>query len=219
MDRAERGEAPTRRLAHGGRSCRLAAARRIGSSDTSSRRGRVWRPGVLLSSARIGRPSKVAERSRGSISRFGVGYDLMEDRIIRSPLFPGGDLVAAALDRSVMTLADAAGRRHGWRRWADVVAATVERWPTADVTLPGRHPLHVSDVLRLDATPQIAATASRHGLQNPDWLLFGTEDGERRCSRPTPSFRSKPPAPARSARKSCKRCSICVNGSRGSCRR
>ncbi|HEU5432955.1 MAG TPA: hypothetical protein VFU81_14905, partial [Thermomicrobiales bacterium] len=103
----------------------------------------------------------------------------MDNRIIRSPLLPGGDLVAAALDRSVMTLADRGGASNMvGERWADVVAAAVERWPAEDVTLPGRHPLRVSEVLRLDATPQIAATASRHGLQNPDWLLFGTEEGE-----------------------------------------
>jgi hypothetical protein len=103
----------------------------------------------------------------------------MDNRIIRSPSLPGGDLVGAALDRNVMSLADRGGASNlVGERWADVVAETVERWPTEHVTLPGRHPLRVDDVLRLDATPRIAATASRHGLQNPDWLLFGTVDGE-----------------------------------------
>ncbi|HET7095270.1 MAG TPA: hypothetical protein VFI22_17405, partial [Thermomicrobiales bacterium] len=103
----------------------------------------------------------------------------MDNRIIRSSLLPGGDLVAAALDRNVMTLADRGGASNiVGERWADVVAESVERWPAAQPALPGRHPLHVRDVLRLDATPQIAATASRHGLQNPDWLLFGAVDGE-----------------------------------------
>ncbi|HEU0114551.1 MAG TPA: hypothetical protein VFQ80_07740, partial [Thermomicrobiales bacterium] len=103
----------------------------------------------------------------------------MDNRIIRSPQLPGGDLVAAAFDRGVMIVADrgSASNMVG-ERWADVAAAAVERWPAEEAILPGRHPLQVSDVLRLDATPQIAATASRHGLQNPDWLLFGTVDGE-----------------------------------------
>lgn len=99
--------------------------------------------------------------------------------MIRSPRLPGGDLVAAVLDRNVMTLADRGGASNlVGDRWADLCATQAAGWVGAERPVPdGAAPLRVSRVLRLDATPAVAAAASRRGLQNPDLLLFGNRDG------------------------------------------
>jgi hypothetical protein len=97
-------------------------------------------------------------------------------------LLPGGNLIAAVLDRAVMTLADRGGASNMiGARWADVAAAHALSWPGQWRPNPDRpaSPLLVDRVMRLDDVPQIAAAASRQGLQNPDLLLFGTSDGER----------------------------------------
>lgn len=104
----------------------------------------------------------------------------VDDRIVRSPLLPGGDLVGAVLDRVVMTLADRGGASNLiGARWADVAAAHAQTWPGQTRPNPGDPdaPLLVERVARLDDVPQIAAAASRRGLQNPDLLLFGTCQG------------------------------------------
>lgn len=103
---------------------------------------------------------------------------LMKDEYIKSPLLPGGSLVAALFDREVMTLADrgSASNLIG-DRWADLAAAHAATWPgsgrgimTADATS-----LPIVRVDRLDSTPRIAAAASKRGLQNPDLVLIGQE--------------------------------------------
>ena len=104
----------------------------------------------------------------------------MNDRVIRSPLLPGGDLIAAVLDRDVMSLADRGGASNlVGERWADLSAAHAAGWPGQACPVPdGRGlPLQVERVVRLDATPAIAAAASKRGLQNPDLLLVGRRDG------------------------------------------
>jgi hypothetical protein len=102
----------------------------------------------------------------------------VSDRPVRSTLLPGGDLVAAVLDRQVMTLADRGGASNlVGDRWADLVAAHVARWAGAACPLPGGGVLQVERVVRLDATPRVAALASKRGLQNPDLLLLGDLDG------------------------------------------
>ena len=100
----------------------------------------------------------------------------MSKQRIESPRLPGGDLVAALFDRTVMTLADRglASNLIG-ERWADIAAAHVATWvgserPSGE---SGHEPLHIVRVERLDATPRVAAAASRQGLQNPDLLLIG----------------------------------------------
>lgn len=101
---------------------------------------------------------------------------------IRSPLLPGGDLVAAVLDRELMGLADRGGASNlVGTRWADVAAAHAMTWPGQERPNPEdpNAPILVERVARLDDVPQIAAAAARQGLQNPDLLLFGMSDGER----------------------------------------
>ncbi len=102
----------------------------------------------------------------------------VSERPVRSPLLPGGDLVTAALDREVMVIADRGGASNlVGDRWADLAAAHVERWAGARCPLPGGGTLLVERVVRLDATPRVAALASKRGLQNPDLLLVGNLDG------------------------------------------
>ncbi len=103
----------------------------------------------------------------------------MERDRIRSPRLPGGDLISALFDREVMTLADrgSASNLVG-DRWADIAAAHAATWPgTLRPAGEAGAPLHVERVDRLDATPRVAAVASRRGLQNPDLLLIGAREG------------------------------------------
>jgi hypothetical protein len=95
---------------------------------------------------------------------------------IRSPLLPGGDLVSALFDREVMGLADRGGASNLiGDRWADIAAAYVATWVGTERRLHADDddPLRIVRVERLDATPAIAAAASKRGLQNPDLLLIG----------------------------------------------
>ncbi len=87
--------------------------------------------------------------------------------------------MAAVLDRAVMGLADRglASNLVG-DRWADVSADYAAGWAGQERPVPdGGGPLLVERIERLDATPAIAALASRRGLQNPDLLLIGRRDG------------------------------------------
>jgi hypothetical protein len=100
---------------------------------------------------------------------------------LRSPLLPGGDLVAAVLDRELMGLADRGGASNLiGARWADVAAAHAMTWPGQERPNPDDPgaPILVDRVARLDDVPQIATAAGRQGLQNPDLLLFGTSNGK-----------------------------------------
>ncbi len=104
----------------------------------------------------------------------------MDDRVVRSPLLPGGDLIAAVLDRDVMALADRGGASNlVGDRWADLCAVHAARWVGQGRLIPdgGPDPLQVVRAVRLDATPAVAAAASRRGLQNPDLLLVGLRAG------------------------------------------
>ena len=93
---------------------------------------------------------------------------------VRSPLLPGGDLVAALFDREVMGLADRGGASNlVGDRWADIAAAHAATWvDDGRVIHVDDEPWRIARVDRLDATPAIAAAASKRGLQNPDMLLI-----------------------------------------------
>jgi hypothetical protein len=100
----------------------------------------------------------------------------MKGENTRSPLLPGGDLVSALFDREVMGLADRGGASNLiGDRWADIAAGHVETWIGTERRLHGddQDPLRIVRVDRLDATPAVAAAASKRGLQNPDLLLIG----------------------------------------------
>jgi hypothetical protein len=98
---------------------------------------------------------------------------------IRSPLLPGGDIYAALFDRDVMTFADRGGASNLiGDRWADLAAAHAHGWSggLGWIELADGETAPIDHVDRLDATPRIAAEASRHGLQNPDLLLVGGDE-------------------------------------------
>lgn len=102
------------------------------------------------------------------------------DPVVSSPLLPGGDLVAAVLDRGVMGLADRGGASGlVGARWADLCAAHLSTWPGTHRQIPGDggEAFLVDHVARLDDRPAIAAAASKRGLQNPDLLVVGRRGG------------------------------------------
>lgn len=98
--------------------------------------------------------------------------DIVSDRL------PGRTLVSACLDRRVMALADR-GQSSGavGDQWAAMCADSVEGWNGAEQSAPGGvDPFRVTRVVRLDDVPAVAATASKRGLQNPDFLVIGHGD-------------------------------------------
>jgi hypothetical protein len=106
--------------------------------------------------------------------------EVADNRIIRSRLLPGGDLIAAVLNRQLMVLADRGGSSGSvGRRWADVCATAAEGLVGQASRVPGGGPAPfvIERVARLDDVPRIATVASRRGLQNPDFLFVGTHDG------------------------------------------
>lgn len=100
----------------------------------------------------------------------------MNNGVIVSPLLPGGDLIAAVLDREVMGLADRGGASGLiGERWADLCAIYASRWVGQPRPIPmsdGQR-LAVDRIIRLDAIPAVAAAASKRAMQNPDLLFIG----------------------------------------------
>ena len=104
----------------------------------------------------------------------------MKGEHCRSPRLPGGDLVAALFNREVMMLADRGGASNIiGDRWADLAAADAATWVGGGRRMPvlGAEGPSITRIDRLDATPAIAAAASKKGLQNPDLLIIGDRDG------------------------------------------
>ncbi|HEV2527773.1 MAG TPA: hypothetical protein VGT61_04880 [Thermomicrobiales bacterium] len=102
----------------------------------------------------------------------------MRDVDVVSHKLPGRGFVAACLDRRVMALADR-GQASGavGDRWAAMCADAVVGWGGAEQSAPGgTSPFVIDQVVRLDDVPAIAATASRRGMQNPDFLVVGQDD-------------------------------------------
>ncbi|MFT4037817.1 MAG: hypothetical protein QM692_06530 [Thermomicrobiales bacterium] len=98
---------------------------------------------------------------------------------VDSRRLPGGNLTAALFDRDVMALADRGGASNLiGDRWADLAAAHAAGWSggLGWIELGDGEMTPIERVDRLDATPRIAAVASRNGLQNPDLLLIGRDD-------------------------------------------
>jgi hypothetical protein len=103
----------------------------------------------------------------------------MSREALRSSRLPGGDIFAALFDRDVMTFADRGGASNLiGDRWADIAAAHAASWSDGLgwIELADGETTPIERVDRLDATPRIAAEASKHGLQNPDLLLVGGDE-------------------------------------------
>jgi hypothetical protein len=106
---------------------------------------------------------------------------VISDFDIRSDRLPGGDLIAAVLNRQLMAYADRGGSSGlVGQRWSDHCDAEVQRWVGGLSDVPGatRPPILIERVARLDAVPRIAHIASKRGLQNPDFIIIGTQDGQ-----------------------------------------
>ena len=105
---------------------------------------------------------------------------MTRDVEIVSDKLPGRTFVTACLDRRIMALADR-GQSSGavGDRWADMCAEAVRVWGGAEQSAPGgSDPFRITRVVRLDDIPAVAATASKRGLQNPDFLVLGNDDDE-----------------------------------------
>src|SRR3954447_24125575 len=99
---------------------------------------------------------------------------------VTSGRLPGGDLVAALFNREVMALADrgSASNLIG-SRWGDLAAEYASTWIGQERSILGRsdETMHVVQVERLDAIPQLAAAASRRSLKHPDLFIVGERNG------------------------------------------
>lgn len=92
---------------------------------------------------------------------------------------PGGSLIAAVLDRELMAWSDRGGAsRYLGERWSEQCTLALEETVGAEVQVPGGQPFTLRAVVRLDENPEIAIQAGRHKLVNPDFVLYGTRDGE-----------------------------------------
>ena len=99
-----------------------------------------------------------------------------------SSAFPGGSLIASVYDRVFMQLSDRGGSSNAvGARWAELCADALESGAG------DRHGLrtagsgsHATQSIRLDDIPEIARTASRNKLQNPDFLMVGGDATSQR---------------------------------------
>jgi hypothetical protein len=140
----------------------------------------------------------------GLLAQLAAATEEADHRIVRSRLLPGGDLVTAVLNRQVMVLADRGGASgEVGRRWADMSADAVATLVGQSSPVPGGGPAPfvIERVARLDDIPRIATTASKRGLQNPDFLFVGTADGRQAIQAADAKFsvetaRSKQVSPA-----------------------
>jgi hypothetical protein len=96
---------------------------------------------------------------------------------IRSKKLPGGSLVSAVLDRSLMAWSDRGGAS---RLFGEIWSQHAWKILTEDPDILPRHFVDSGNVmiLRLDANPKIAIQAGRHKLPNPDFLLLEANGGD-----------------------------------------
>ena len=109
-------------------------------------------------------------------------WSVVATETISSATLPGGDLIAAALNRQVMGLADRGGASGlVGLRWADLCAAQAGRWVGKAFPIPGsgdaKQTHRIERIARLDDRAEIGEAAARQSLQNPDLLLIGARDG------------------------------------------
>jgi len=94
---------------------------------------------------------------------------------------PGGSLFASVYDRVFMQLSDRGGASNlVGDRWAELCAAALAGDGVAgEEVRTGPGGILASTTVRLDDIPAIARTASANKLQNPDFLMLGSEgDGK-----------------------------------------
>ncbi len=105
---------------------------------------------------------------------------MVSDIELHSDRLPGGGLISAVLNRQLMAYADRGGSSGlVGQRWSDLCDSEVQRWVGGVSDIPGgqRPPIVIDRIARLDAVPEIAHQASKRGLQNPDFIIIGSQDG------------------------------------------
>lgn len=98
-----------------------------------------------------------------------------------STLLPGGNLVAAIMDRVLMRLSDRGGASGLiGDRWASLCAESLAGWIGGPTGQRGHNgaTVQIERVIRLDELPHIACAASRQKLQSPDFVILGRVHGE-----------------------------------------
>jgi len=91
---------------------------------------------------------------------------------LRSAKVPGGSLLAALFDRQLQAWSDRGGAsQHIGERWSRLVAEELSSWVGRESPAGGAGPSRLRAVIWLDARPEIARHAGRHGLTNPDFVL------------------------------------------------
>jgi len=92
-----------------------------------------------------------------------------------SSALPGGSLIASVYDRVLMQLSDRGGSSNSvGARWAELCADALESGDGDPYGLrTAVSGSQAAQSIRLDDIPEIARTASRNKLQNPDFLMVG----------------------------------------------
>ncbi|HYI24075.1 MAG TPA: hypothetical protein VD767_01580 [Thermomicrobiales bacterium] len=98
-----------------------------------------------------------------------------------SPALPGGTLVAALYDRTFMQLSDRGRASNSiGDRWAELCAEALDVASASPQRIrTGPDEILATMTVRLDHIPAIARIASRNQLQNPDFLMLGTDQGSQ----------------------------------------
>lgn len=102
------------------------------------------------------------------------------DTDYHSPTLPRGTFTRSIFDNHLVRLSDRGGASQLiGSAWSDVVAAELDGWAGGPVPddAPRLAGSVVQEIHRLDTLPGVAARASRAGLKNPDFVVFGTRDG------------------------------------------
>ncbi|MCO5175700.1 MAG: hypothetical protein M9890_01855 [Thermomicrobiales bacterium] len=87
--------------------------------------------------------------------------------------------MAAALDRQLMIWSDRGGAsRHIGDRWAIRCAEVLRDAEGTEWPIPHDDAYRIVSVMRLDDVPEVSKEANRHQLENPDFLLIGTQRGK-----------------------------------------
>ncbi len=105
---------------------------------------------------------------------------MTSDTDIHSGVLPGGNFISALFNRQLMSFADRGGASGlVGDRWADLCDGAIQTWVGGLSDVPGgrRPPIEIERIARLDAVPSIAFAASRRGLQNPDFIVVGRQNG------------------------------------------
>jgi hypothetical protein len=97
-----------------------------------------------------------------------------------SPALPRGTFARSVFDNQLVQLSDRGGASQLiGAAWSDVAASELDAW--VGEAVPGPVPQlaggTVEAVHRLDTLPGVASRASKAGLKNPDFVVFGTRDG------------------------------------------